>query len=105
MTELSGALLELSLVQARLGSTRSTFEPVDLTDEEAYCIASRYRRDWQNARAALVDSWRLIHFNANALQSDLDFVFSGDIGNVATIRSTFAAATGGSASACNSIRR
>ena len=35
-----------------------------------------------NARAALVDSWRLITFNADDLQSDLDFVFSGDIGNV-----------------------
>ncbi|HMP04752.1 MAG TPA: TolC family protein [Lacipirellulaceae bacterium] len=45
-------------------------------------IASAYRRDWQNARAALVDSWRLIYFNANLLRSDLDIVFSGDIGNV-----------------------
>jgi hypothetical protein len=35
-----------------------------------------------NARASLVDSWRLITFNADDLQSDLDFVFSGDIGNV-----------------------
>jgi hypothetical protein len=52
---------------------------VDLTPEEAFCIASRHRRDWMNARAALVDSWRLIHFNANDLQSDLDLVFSGDI--------------------------
>jgi hypothetical protein len=35
-----------------------------------------------NARASLVDSWRLIYFNANDLLSDLDLVFSGDIGNV-----------------------
>jgi hypothetical protein len=82
LTELSGALLELSLLQARARLDAITFDPVDLTSEEAYCIASRYRRDWMNARAALVDSWRLIHFNANALESDLDLVFAGDIGNV-----------------------
>ena len=72
----------MSLLQARARLDAITFEPVDLTPEEGYCIASRYRRDWMNARAALVDSWRLITFNANDLQSDLDLVFSGDIGNV-----------------------
>lgn len=82
LTELSGSLLELSLLQARARLDAITFDPVDLTQEEAYCIASRYRRDWMNARAALVDSWRLIHFNANSLESDLDLVFAGDIGNV-----------------------
>jgi hypothetical protein len=82
LTELSGALLELSLLQARARLDAITFEPVDLSAEEAFCIASRHRRDWMNARAALVDSWRLIHFNANDLESDLDLVFSGDIGNV-----------------------
>jgi hypothetical protein len=82
LTELSGALLELSLLQARARLDAITFEPVELTAEEGFCIASRHRRDWMNARAALVDSWRLIHFNANDLESDLDLVFSGDIGNV-----------------------
>ncbi len=80
--QLSGELLELSLLQARARLDAITFDPVDLTAEEGYCIASRYRRDWMNARAALVDSWRLIHFNANDLESDLDLVFAGDIGNV-----------------------
>jgi hypothetical protein len=82
LTELSGTLLELSLLQARARLDAITFEPIDITPEEAFCIASRYRRDWMNARAALVDSWRLIHFNANDLQSDLDLIFEGDIGNV-----------------------
>jgi hypothetical protein len=59
-----------------------TFEPVDLTSEEAFCIASRYRRDWMNARASVVDSWRLIQFNANDLGSGLNLVFNGDIANV-----------------------
>jgi hypothetical protein len=69
-------------LQARARLDAITFDPVDLTAEEAFCIASRHRRDWMNARAALVDSWRLIHFNANDLQSDLDLVFSGDITTV-----------------------
>ena len=82
LADLSGRLLELSLVQAGARLEAITFEPIDLTDDEALLIASAYRRDWQNARASLVDSWRLIYFNANALRSDLDIVFSGDIGNL-----------------------
>ncbi len=82
LTQLSGELLELSLLQARARLDAITFEPVDLTSEEAFCIASRYRRDWMNARAAVVDSWRLVAFNANDLESDLSVIFAGDIGNV-----------------------
>jgi hypothetical protein len=82
ITELSGELLELSLLQARARLDAITFQTIDLTPEQGYCIASRHRRDWMNARASLVDSWRLITFNADDLQSDLDFVFSGDMGNV-----------------------
>lgn len=82
LNRLSGALLELSLLQARARLDAITFEPVDLTDKEAYCIASRHRRDWKNARASVVDAWRLIQFNANFLESDLDLVFSGDLRNV-----------------------
>lgn len=81
LNKLSGALLELSLLQARARLDGITIEPVDLNSQEAYCIASRYRRDWMNARASVVDSWRLIQFNANALQSDLDLVFDGDLRN------------------------
>jgi hypothetical protein len=82
LADLSGRLLELRLVQAGARLEAITAEPVDLTDEEALLIASAYRRDWQNARASLVDSWRLIYFNANDLRSDLNVVFSGDIGNL-----------------------
>jgi hypothetical protein len=35
-----------------------------------------------NNRAALVDAWRLIQFNADQLQSDLSILFNGDIANV-----------------------
>jgi thiol-disulfide isomerase/thioredoxin len=34
-----------------------------------------------NARASVVDAWRLIQFNANFLESDLDFVFTGELAN------------------------
>ncbi len=82
LSQLSGELLEMSLLQARARLDAITFEPVDLTPEEGFCIASHYRADWMNARASLVDSWRLIAFNANDLESDVNLVFSGDIGNV-----------------------
>ena len=82
LTELSGQLLQLSLVQASARLEAVDFSPVELTDEQALAIASVYRRDWKNARANLVDIWRLIYFNANDLMSDLDLVFSGDLGNV-----------------------
>jgi outer membrane protein TolC len=82
MADLSGRLLELSLVQAGARLEAISFDPIDLTDDEALLIASAYRLDWQNARAQLVDTWRLIYFNANDLLSDLDIVFSGDISNL-----------------------
>jgi hypothetical protein len=53
-----------------------------LTPEEAIAIARCNRLDWMNNRAALVDSWRLITFNANALLSNLDVTFSGDLRTV-----------------------
>ncbi|MEM6798298.1 MAG: TolC family protein, partial [Planctomycetota bacterium] len=80
--ELASLLLELSLLQARARLDTVDIEPTELSDEDALAIASLYRRDWKNARAALVDSWRLVNFNANDLLSDLDITFSGDIGNV-----------------------
>lgn len=82
MTALSGNLLELSLIQARARLDTVTFDPVELKPEEAYCIASHYRLDWMNARAALVDAWRLIFFNANDLEAFVNVLFSGDLGNV-----------------------
>ncbi len=82
LSSLSGELLELSLVQASARLEAISFTPVELSPEQALAIASVFRRDWKNARASLVDAWRLIYFNANDLKSNLDLVFSGDIGNV-----------------------
>ncbi len=81
MEQLASDLLELSLVQASLRLDAVTFDPVELEPEEALAIASAYRRDWMNARANLVDTWRLIYFNANDLRSDCSILFNGDISN------------------------
>lgn len=77
-------VLGLSLVQARARTESITLTEVDISAEEALDIARANRRDWMNAQAALVDSWRQIGFFANDLEADLDVVFSGDIGNLGT---------------------
>jgi hypothetical protein len=76
---LSNHVLELSLIQAQARVDAVTLIPLDLTPEEALEIAREHRRDWMNARAALVDTWRQIEVRANDLESDLDVTFSGDI--------------------------
>ena len=82
LNELSADLLELSLVQAEARAESVTLIPVEMEATTALEIAREYRRDWMNARATLVDAWRLVEFNADSLESNLDIVFSGDIGNV-----------------------
>ncbi|PQO30821.1 hypothetical protein [Blastopirellula marina] len=75
-------VLSLSLVQARARTESITLTQVDISAEEALDIARMNRRDWMNAQAALVDSWRQVGFFANDLEADLDVVFSGDIGTL-----------------------
>lgn len=81
--DMAGIAGGLSLVQAR---TRvegfQPIDPVQLNSKDALRIARANRMDWMNNRAALVDSWRLIEFNANALHSNLDIFFEGDMGNL-----------------------
>ena len=78
---LRNAILALELVQAQLRAESINLVPVDLPAPAAVEIAHRYRHDLMNARASLVDSWRLIEFNADNLESTLDVVFSGDVAN------------------------
>ncbi len=70
---------ELSLIQARSRLEIITVEEVSLTPEKAIEIARAYRLDWMNNRANLVDTWRLIEFNANALKSNVSLRVDGDI--------------------------
>ena len=81
LNKLSLSLQDLALLQARIRLETIQLVPVSMEPDNALNVARQHRRDWKNARASLVDSWRLIQFNANALKSDLNIVFNGDIGN------------------------
>lgn len=76
----SAQLQELSLLQARLRTEKIYVTPLNLDFADAIWIASNNRLDWMNRRAALVDQWRLIAFNANRLLAVLDIALEGDIG-------------------------
>ena len=94
LTELSAEVLELLLVQARARTETITLVNHQLASADAFEIARVNRRDWMNARANLVDTWRLISFNANDLKSDLDIVFSGDVRNIGDNPVDFRSSTG-----------
>lgn len=79
---LIGDVLALSLVQARARAETVTLVPVDIDSDTALKVARVHRLDWMNAQAAYVDAWREIQVVANDLLSDLDIVFTGEIGNV-----------------------
>ncbi len=81
-TGLSGLTQELILVKARARLESITVPHVKLDGVRALDIARANRLDWMNNRAALVDQWRLIVYNANALKAGLDVFVNGGIGNV-----------------------
>ena len=66
-------------VQVRARVESVTVEPVALRPPDAFQIALRNRLDFMNGRAALVDSWRLIQFNRDALQSVLNVTADGNV--------------------------
>lgn len=78
----SGTLQEIGLLQARTRMQRITIEPIHLGYEDAIQIARANRLDWMNQRAAVVDQWRLVAFNANRLLAGLDIIIDGDLGTV-----------------------
>jgi outer membrane protein TolC len=82
VNKMHDTILELRLVQALIRLDAVVMEPIELSSRHALLIAGVNRRDLMNARSALVDAWRLITVAANDLESDLDVVFSGDLGNV-----------------------
>lgn len=81
LTDLRLDVLALELCQARVRTYTIELVPVDVSAPDAMDVASKLRLDLMNARAALVDSWRLIEFNADNLESTLNIVFSGDVTN------------------------
>ncbi len=81
LIEITGDVLQLSLVQARARTESIQLADVQLDSRDAIEIAREHRRDWMNARASLVDVWRSVQVVTNDLESDLDFIFEGDISN------------------------
>ncbi|TWU36195.1 coiled-coil domain-containing protein [Novipirellula artificiosorum] len=82
LSELADDVLALQLIQARARTESVLLPDVDIEPTAAVQIARVNRRDWANARADLVDVWRQIEVRADDLESSLDVVFNGDIGNV-----------------------
>ncbi|MEE3373073.1 MAG: TolC family protein [Planctomycetota bacterium] len=68
-----------TLAQGRARLEAVTVEPIEMEPETAFKIALSNRLDFMNGRAALVDSWRQIEINANALQSVLNVTAGGDL--------------------------
>jgi hypothetical protein len=91
---LNDEVQSLILIQARARLENITVEPIDLAAPSAIDIARANRLDYMNNRAALVDSWRLIAFNADQLQSVLDVQFSGDLQTVGNNPLEFRGPTG-----------
>ncbi len=94
MVVLPSDMLALQLIQARSRAEGIQLAPVTMKVNQALEIARRYNRDWMNARATLVDAWRLIEFNADNLESSLDLLFSGDVGNTTDNPLNLKASTG-----------
>lgn len=81
-------------VQVRARLEMITVEPIELEPLDAFDIALANRLDFMNGRAALVDSWRLIQVDADALQSVLNVTTSGDVRTARNNPVSFRAPTG-----------
>jgi len=84
----------LTLIPAQARLEMITVEPIELRPEDALQIALENRLDFMNGRAALVDRWRLVQVNADALQSVLNVTASGDIRTARNNPVSFRAPTG-----------
>ena len=94
VSEISGAVDEMSLIQARVRVELITVTPERLDPDMAFEIARANRLDWMNARAALVDQWRLIQYNAVKLLAGLDLKLEGDVATTGNNPARFRAPTG-----------
>ena len=67
------------LIQARARLESISVEKIQLDSDTAVKVALGNRLDWMNGRASLVDSWRLIAFNADALQANVSIAAGGTL--------------------------
>jgi hypothetical protein len=82
LTAISGHLLQLSLIQAAARLESITLPPLAMDYDTALNLAKANRLDWMNARAALVDAWRGIAVEGEALKTGLDLIVRGEIPTV-----------------------
>jgi outer membrane protein TolC len=68
---------EVSVAQTQIRVFSIGLPPVDLTVNQALQIALGNRLDLQNALGAVTDAWRQVEFDANQLQSVLNFQYNG----------------------------
>jgi hypothetical protein len=94
VTAVSAAVDEMSLIQARARVEAVTIDLEPLDPDIAFEIARANRLDWMNNRAALVDQWRLIQYNAMSLLAGLDIVIDGDLYTVGNDPARFRAPAG-----------
>lgn len=81
LNEVNGNVLEMALLQAEAKASAIGVIDIEIDSDTAFETARCLRRDWMNARAALVDSWRQIEFFADQLEAEVDLVLTGEIGN------------------------
>ena len=81
LNEVNGHVLEMALLQAEAKASAISIIDIEIDSNTAFETARCLRRDWMNARAALVDSWRQIEFFADQLEADVELVLTGEIGN------------------------
>ena len=94
VAEIAAAVDEMSLIQARARVEAITIAPERIDPDLAFEIARANRLDWMNNRAALVDQWRLIQFNAMSLLAGLDLEIDGDLSTTGVNPARFRAPTG-----------
>lgn len=94
VADISATVDEMSLIQARARVEAITIQRESLDPDVAFEIARANRLDWMNNRAALVDQWRLIQFNAMSLLSGLDIVVDGGVNTTGNNPAKFQAAAG-----------
>ncbi len=91
---LAGLAQETTLVKALARLESIVLRPVELSTVDALQIARAHRLDWMNVRAQVVDQWRLICYNANALRSVLNLTVNGSLGTVGNNPAKFEANNG-----------
>jgi len=94
VSDIAAAVDEMSLIQARARVEAIAITPERIDPDIAFEISRANRLDWMNNRAALVDQWRLIQFNAMSLLAGLNLEIDGKLTTTGNNPARFRAPTG-----------